>query len=384
LPSTLDFNERPVLVFWETTKACKLRCRHCRAETIPEPLPGELSTEEGKRLIDDLKGFGRPYPILILTGGDPLMRSDLEELIRYARNSGLRLGIAPTVTEMLDGALDLLRSYGIRYISISLDGMRATHNSIRGVEGHFEETVDILRGLTGPDWMLQVNTLVAKETVNDLPEVVELLQNLGVKIWELFFLIKVGRGTELTDLAPQEYEDVMHFLYEVASHGFEVRTVEAPFFRRVVATRERPAFSEEDIEEIATMFGLGSLYKRLSLELLERMGPPHGKPRLKSAHTRDGHGIIFVSYNGDIYPSGFTPLRLGNIKVNSLVNVYRGNKLLGKIRKAEFGGKCGVCEFRHMCGGSRARAFSITGDVLEEDPACIYIPRGLEKSVDTS
>ncbi len=379
MPSALDFSQKPILVFWEMTKACKLKCRHCRAEAISEPLPGELSTEEGKKLIDDLKRFGSPYPVLILTGGDPLMRSDLEELIRYAKDSGLKLGVAPTVTEMLNDALSLFMSYGVKYISISLDGMQSTHNNIRGVEGHFERTVDILKRLARPDWLLQVNTLVAKETVNDLPKVVRLLYDLGVRTWELFFLIKVGRGIELTDLTPQEYEDLVHFLYEVAAHGFEVRTVEAPFFRRVISIRERPAFNEKDIGKVAKRFGLGPLYRRLSLELMESMGPPNCKPKLRSAHTRDGHGIIFVSYNGDIYPSGFAPFKLGNVRIDSLVTVYREDRLLKRIRRSEFAGKCGICEFRHICGGSRARALAATGDILGEDPACIYAPGALEK-----
>ncbi len=377
--SRLNFDERPILIFWEMTKACLLKCRHCRAEAIPEPLPGELSTEEGKELIDRIRGFGEPYPVLILTGGDPLMREDLEEILRYATKSGLRVGIAPAVTERLLNSLDMLSRYGIRFISISLDGMRETHDYIRGIRGHFETTLEVLRRLTNGDWIPQVNTLVSKESVLDLPDVANLLMGMGVKIWELFFLIKVGRGIELTDLSPQEYEDVVHFLFEVSKYGMEVRTVEAPFFRRVYLTRRNDGFDGEGgdyVERVAERYGLGDLYRRLTGRLIELMGPPQQEPSMRSAFTRDGYGIIFVAYNGDVYPSGFAPYRLGNVRSDDIVKIYRENEVLRKIRRAEFGGRCGICEFRHVCGGSRARALALRGDILEEDPACIYVPAG--------
>ena len=377
--SRLNLDEKPILIFWEMTKACLLKCRHCRAEAIPNPLPGELSTEEGKELIDQIRGFGEPYPVLILTGGDPLMREDLEEILRYARNSGLRVGIAPAVTEKLLSSLEMLSRYGVRFISISLDGMRETHDYIRGVRGHFEATLEVLRGLAddGDRWILQVNTLVSKESVIDLPEIAHLLTGLGVKIWELFFLIKVGRGVELTDLSPREYEDVVHFLFEVSKYGIEVRTVEAPFFRRVYLTRRGEMVEDvsgggDYVDRIARRHGLGDLYRRLTRRLTDLMGPQMGKPSMRSAQTRDGYGILFVSYNGDVYPSGFAPYRLGNVRSEDIVRIYRENEILRRIKRAEFRGRCGSCEYRHVCGGSRARALALTGDILGEDLACIY------------
>ncbi len=377
--ASLNLNERPILIFWELTKACKLKCKHCRAEAIPEPLPGELSLQEGFKLLDDIREFGRPYPVLILTGGDPLMRRDLEEIMKYAMNAGIRMGIAPAVTELLnDDALSLFRRYNIRFISISLDGTSKTHDYIRGVEGHFEKTVEVLRKLASSNWIVQVNTLVSKDSVADLPYVFKLLMDLNIRIWELFFLIKVGRGIELEDLSPQEYEDTVNFLYEVSRYGIEVRTVEAPFFRRVMQIRSRDGenIKGDYIDYIARRYGLGSLYRKLTSELFKIMGPPEGKPELKSAYTRDGYGVIFVAYNGDIYPSGFAPLKLGNVRTHRIAEVYRNNEILKKIRNAEFRGRCGVCEFRYICGGSRARALAMKGDILEEDPACIYVPSG--------
>lgn len=378
----MNFDERPILVFWETTKACLLKCKHCRAEAISEPLPGELNTEEGKMLIDQVRGFGSPYPVLIFTGGDPLMRDDIEELISYASSLGLRLGIAPAVTERLnDEALAMFSKYGVRYISISLDGMRKTHDDIRGIEGHFDATVRILKKLVEGNWILQVNTLVSRESVNDLPRVAVLLKDIGVRIWELFFLIKVGRGIELSDLSPKEYEDVVHFLYEVSRYGFEVRTVEAPFFRRVFLARHGEFIDGDHVEEVVRRYGLGSLYVKLTSELIERLGPPGKAGEPRSAYTRDGYGVIFVAYNGDIYPSGFAPYRLGSMRTESLVNVYRKNEVLMKIRRADFRGRCGICEYRQVCGGSRARALATTGDILGEDPACSYIPRETSQSI---
>ncbi len=364
----MNFNERPILVFWETTKACKLKCKHCRAEAIPEPLPGELTTEEGFKLIEELTKFGKPYPILILTGGDPMLRPDLEELLTYAESKGVKVGVAPAVTELLKERLNLLRKHGVRYISISLDGMKETHERIRGVDGHFKETVELLKSLKG-DWMLQVNTLVSKETVNDLPKVAKLLKDLGINVWELFFLVKVGRGTELEELTPEENRDVSHFLFEVSRYGFEVRTVEAPFFRRVYLTRLRDGLS--DLKEVVERYSLGELYVKLTKELISLLGEP-GKPKeLKSAFTRDGYGVIFVSYDGNVYPSGFAPYSLGNVKEDSLVSIYRSHPVLIKIRAGEFKGKCGTCEYREVCGGSRARALA-AGDILGEDPGCPF------------
>ncbi len=354
------------------TKACKLKCKHCRAEAIPEPLPGELTTQEGFKLIDDITKFGKPYPVLILTGGDPMMRADLEEILAYARDVGVKVGVAPAVTDLLLSRLEVLRRYGVKYISISVDGFGKTHDKVRGVEGHFEETVDLMKSLKG-DWILQVNTLVSKETVYDLPKVVKLLKELSVNVWELFFLVKVGRGTELEELTPKENEDVSHFLFEVSRYGLEVRTVEAPFFRRVYLTRLRDGV--EDFDEVARRYGLGQLYRDLSEELEALLGPPGTPRKLGSAFTRDGYGIIFVSYDGQVYPSGFAPFNLGNVREESLVEIYRNHPTLRKIRAAEFKGRCGICEFREVCGGSRARALA-AGDILGEDPGCSYVPDG--------
>jgi len=372
-----DFNNKPLLIFWELTRACKLKCRHCRADAILNPLPGELTLDEGFTVIDDIKGFGKPYPTLILTGGDPLMKKGFEEIVRYAYENGIPMGIAPTVSELLtEGILKTLLRYDVKHVSISLDGgYPHTHDYIRGLNGHFEATLETLRKLVGLGFNVQVNTLVCKVNVLELPEILNLLRRMNVKVWELFFLIKVGRGVEVEDLTPQEYEDTLHFLFDALSYGVNVRTVEAPFFRRIILSRAKSDTKNAGVEEIIQKYGLGNLYKMLAAKLKEEhLKIQNVNVEVRRPATRDGYGVIFIAYNGDIYPSGFTPLKLGNVKDKSIVNVYRNDKILQRIRLSMFKGRCGICEYRHICGGSRARAFATRGDVLDEDPACIYDP----------
>ncbi len=375
-----DFDKKPILVFWETTRACPLECKHCRAEAIRDPLPGELTTEEAIRFIDSLEGFGKPYPVLIFTGGDPLIRKDIFDLIGYTVKKGFRVGIAPAVSDLLSiDNIRRMKELGLKYVSISLDGGKAeTHDRIRGIEGHYSMTVDALRLLREHGFITQINTVVTRENVHELPYVVELLKMLGIRIWEVFFLIRVGRGTDVNDISPKEYEDVLHFLYEVTRYGIEVRTVEAPFYRRIVLWRKEDIadYTGLDIEYVTRRYSLTTLYRELVKRLIELVGEPEGSPEPKIARTRDGKGVIFVSYNGDIYPSGFAPYKLGNVKQEDIVRIYQENKVLRMIRKGEFKGRCGYCEYRDICGGSRARAYAETGDILGEDPACIYIPAG--------
>ncbi|MGZ8696611.1 MAG: TIGR04053 family radical SAM/SPASM domain-containing protein [Gaiellaceae bacterium] len=361
----LDFGRRPILVFWETTRACMLACRHCRASAIPEPLPGELSTEEGERFLESLTGFGRPFPVLVLTGGDVLMRADLLQLVRRARGLGLPVAVSPSATERLQPSmLAALRQAGVKAASISLDGASAqTHEGLRGVEGHFAATLEAMRLLRANGFTVQVNTVVRPENVEELPAIAALVEAAGAKIWEVFFLVRVGRGVQLAELSPAENEDVCHFLVDASRYSFVVRTVEAPFFRRVVAWRQEGRVCET-----------GHLYERLSRRLRGLLGEPQGDSRAQTKGTRDGNGIVFVSHDGDVCPAGFLPLSVGNVRQESLVDLYRESPLLGEIRAARFHGRCGVCEYADLCGGSRARAYAASGDPLGEDPACPYVP----------
>jgi len=361
----LDLDRRPILVFWELTRACLLACRHCRASAIPEPLPGQLSTEDGERFLESLTGFGRPYPVLVLTGGDMLMRADLPRLAKRARELRLPVAISPSVTPLLEpAALAVLRRAGVKVASLSLDGASAeTHEGLRGVAGHFSQTLDALRLLREHGFTVQVNTVVRPENVEELPEIAKLVKEAGASIWEVFFLVRVGRGAQLAELTPDQNEDVCHFLVDASRYGFIVRTVEAPFFRRVVAWRQEGRDCET-----------GPLYCRLADRLRELLGEPLGVPRAQTKGTRDGKGIVFVSHDGDVYPAGFLPLAIGTVPEQDLVTLYRESPLLHDIRAARFGGRCGACEYADLCGGSRARAYATSGDPLGEDPACPYVP----------
>jgi len=355
----MDFDKRPILVFWETTRACTLACRHCRASAIAEPLPGELSTGEAVSFVERLAGFGLPRPVLVATGGDVLMRADLDELAAAARSLTLPLALAPSVTPLLsEERVASFRGLGVRVASISLDGASAdVHDGIRGVPGHFEATLEAIRRLRRHRITVQVNTVVMRDTVDDLPAVARLVKEAGASIWELFFLVQVGRGEALAELSAEENEHVCHFLVDASRLGLIVRTVEAPFFRRVAA--ERVAGSAPPG---------GGLYRRLAAAL----GPVDGPVRVQTKGTRDGRGVLFVGHDGTISPSGFLPLDLGNVRTDDVVDVYRGHPLLRRIRATDFTGRCGTCEWRDVCGGSRARAYAASGDPLAEDPACAY------------
>lgn len=370
--SSLDLDQRPILVFWETTKACGLACRHCRASAISQPLPGELTTDEASGFVDSLAGFGMPRPVLVATGGDVLMRHDLDAMLERARATKVPVALAPSVTPLLtERRVARLNRAGVRVASISLDGATpATHDGVRGIEGHFTATVAALRRLRTAGLTVQVNTVVMRDTVEELPAIARIVKESGASIWELFFLIRIGRGNDLEELTPEENEDVCHFLVDAARYGFIVRTVEAPFFRRVVATRTRQA---EGVDAGA-IDGTGPLYERLVAALREELGAPTSPPRAQTKGTRDGRGIVFVAHDGEIHPSGFLPISLGNVKHDDVVDVYREHPLLRRIRAADFTGRCGRCPYRELCGGSRARAFASAGDPLAEDPACAYDP----------
>jgi radical SAM protein len=373
------FDEKPLLVFWETTKACMLACKHCRASAILKPLPGELSTDEGKKLIDDIAEFGKPSPILVFTGGDPLMRKDIWELVDYALSKGIRVALAPAVTELLEKSLDIIADKKLS-VSISLDGSKPEiHDNIRGIKGHFQKTINILKLMIKKGIRVQVNTAVMRDNAEDLADIAKLLADIGIKTWEVFYLIPVGRAQKELDLTPQEWEDVSNFLFDVSKYGIVVRTTEGPMFRRIALMRLLLESMGIDYRKVMK---LGPLYEKLERRLRELLGGPRTKPMVSTVGTRDGKGIIFVAYDGTVYPSGFMPYPLGNIRSKSLVEIYREHPVLRKIRAAEFKGRCGVCEFRDICGGSRARAYVLKADPLGEDPACPYEPGEFTKLVE--
>ena len=363
--TAIDFGQRPMLVFWETTRACMLACRHCRASATMQPPPGELSHQEGRSLIEQVAGFGRPHPILVLTGGDCLLRPDLFDLVGYAVSLGVPVCLSPSVTELLNpGMIERIAGSGSRAVSVSLDGScSATHDGVRGIAGHFEMTVQAIRALVAAGVTVQVNTTVMRGNVGELPDIAALLAQAGAHMWEVFFLVQVGRGAATDAISPAEHEDVCHFLYDASRRGFVVRTVEAPFFRRVVATRRAGERAPGR-----------ALYASLCERLDHLLGPATRPASAHTAPTRDGKGILFVAHDGEVYPAGFLPMGLGSVRSQPLPDIYRGDPLLRAIRAAQFTGRCGRCEYADLCGGSRARAYAATGDPLGEDPACPYQP----------
>lgn len=348
-----------MLVYWEVTQACCLACKHCRAEAMPQSHPLELTTTEGKAFLRQLLAFSNPLPHLILTGGDPLRRKDVYSLIDYTREMGLEVSITPSATpELTATAISKLKEHGIQSLGLSLDGSSAArHDAIRGIPGTFERTMGAARHAGRIGLPIQVNTLVSLETADDLPAVYELLRaSFPVMRWSLFFLISVGRGRALNEVSPEQGEEIMNWVLDlVPSAPFAVKTTEAPSYRRIAINRMRAAGTASEIKST-------SVYKGFQI--------------------RDGHGIVFVSHLGDVYPSGFLPLRCGNVRSESLVEIYRHSKPFRGLHSPDtFHGKCGECEFRHICGGSRARAFAYTGDELGSDPFCPYHPLRSESSV---
>jgi AdoMet-dependent heme synthase len=352
-----DFSRNPMLVYWEMTQACGLACKHCRAEAMPNANPLELNTEQSKRFLRQLIDFGNPLPHLILTGGDPLSRTDIYDLIDYANGLGLEVSITPSATpELTNDAITKLKSHGIQSLGLSLDGSCAEkHDNIRAVPGTFEHTMEAARHCGRLGLPIQVNTLVAEETVDDLPAIYELLRtSFPVMRWSLFFLISVGRGKALNEVSPEKGESIMRWVFDLSPHSpFAIKTTEAPSYRRIA---------------IETMRG-------------NRMTAPEMKETsvYKGFQIRDGHGIVFVSNLGEIYPSGFLPLRCGNVRADSLVEIYRDSEVFRALHSPDqFHGKCGACEYSHICGGSRARAFAHTDDPLGTDPFCPYEPASAE------
>ncbi len=348
-----NFSSNPMLVYWEMTQSCGLACKHCRAEAMSQPHPLELKTAESQAFLHQLLGFGEPLPHLILTGGDPLRRRDLFSLIDYARTLGLEVSITPSATpELTNEAIDRLQKHGIQSLGLSLDGSCASkHDAIRGIQGTFDRTIQAAHHAGESGLPIQVNTLVSEETADDLPAILEVLRtSFPVMRWSLFFLISVGRGKALNEVSPERGEQIMDWVFDLVPRApFTVKTTEAPSYRRIAIKKMKSAgMASPALRET-------SVYRGFQI--------------------RDGHGIVFVSNLGDIYPSGFLPLRCGNVRNDRLVDVYRNSDTFRGLHSPdEFHGKCGTCEYNHICGGSRARAYAYTGDALGSDPFCPYQP----------
>ncbi|MGC8726497.1 MAG: TIGR04053 family radical SAM/SPASM domain-containing protein [Thermoplasmata archaeon] len=368
----IDFNMKPILIFWETTKACDLACKHCRASAITNALPDEMNVDQSINFINQIKDFGPPYPVLILTGGDIMKKNGLEIILQKTKELGIPVSMSPSATPLLnENAFEMMKRYGVKSLSLSLDGARAeTHDWLRGIDGTYERTIRLSKEIISRGFTLQINTAVFRRNVYELPYILKILIDNRIKTWEVFFLIKTGRGIDREDLNADEYEDVNNFLEFASRYGIVIRTVESPIFRRIMFERQSSEYNG------------GQIYKSLVEKTKEILGGPSGKVMGHTSNTRDGKGIIFVSHNGDVNPSGFLPLKLGNVKEKSIVEIYQNNEILRKLRDpSNFKGRCGACEYGDICGGSRSRAYSYYGDIFQEDPNCSYIPSSMRKEL---
>ena len=371
-PTALDFARAPFIAIWEVTQACELACRHCRAEARPWRDAGELTTAEGCALLDEIRRFGRP--LMVLTGGDPALRPDLCDLIRYGTSVGLRMTLTPSGTPRVtrERIRDCAEA-GLQRMAVSLDGATpAVHDAFRRVPGSYGWTMDIIHGCHAEGIPVQINTAVTKHNLRDLQAIEALMLRLDIALWSVFFLVPTGRGRRQDALSAREFETVFHRLYDLGQRApFDIKTTAAPHYRRVVLERDRAAgratASLKGVPAAVTP-GLGARPSGPS-------GVGGGMIGRSAQGVNDGKGLVFVSHVGDIFPSGFLPVKAGNVRYHSLVDVYRRSQLFLDLRNPTLlRGKCGRCEYREVCGGSRGRAFAITGDYLASEPYCVYRP----------
>ncbi|MGW3044743.1 TIGR04053 family radical SAM/SPASM domain-containing protein [Kitasatospora sp. NPDC001159] len=369
-----DVTDKPFIVIWESTRACPLACRHCRAEAIPDRDPRELDTRAAKDLLRQVAAFGHPAPLFVITGGDPFQRPDLLELIGYGTRTGVRVAVSPSGTPTLTAdSLRAVRDAGAVGLSLSLDGSTAElHDGFRGVPGVYRWTLDAWRGARQLGLKVQINTTVTRHNLVDLPDIVRVVHEYGATLWSAFFLVPVGRGRELATLTPGEVEDVLNLVYDI---GLTVpaKTTEAHHFRRVMLQRQLLADAGDD--HVAAL-GLGPLYRRLRERVAELgLDTAQRRARRPPLDVNAGRGFVFVSHTGTVHPSGFLPLAAGSVRERPLPEIYRTSELFTGLRNADrLGGRCGRCEFRRVCGGSRSRAYGLTGDPYAEEPWCGYQP----------
>lgn len=347
------FDRSPLVVFYETTRACDLVCAHCRACAQPVRHNGELTLQEARALLDDLASFPDP-PLVVLTGGDPMKRPDLHEIVAHGVENGLTMAMTPSATPLVTpDALLRLADAGLSRLAVSIDGAtEESHDGLRGVPGSFRRSFEILRDARACGLSLQVNTTVHRGNVDELLDLANLLDDCGIVLWSVFFLVPVGRALADQRISPERYEEVFALLaQEARRRSYVIKTTEAPHYRRFVMQqrkRDRRSGASRQGESVVPVGMMG---------------------------TNDGKGVMFVSHTGMIQPSGFLPLTCGRFPRDSTVDIYQRHAMFRALRDPDrLDGKCGVCEFRSLCGGSRARAYGLTGVAFASDPDCAYEP----------
>lgn len=359
-----NFDQAPMVVIWEITRACALACKHCRADAMTRRNPHELTFAEGCRIMDEVQAFGSP--IFVLTGGDPLLRADFHDLVRYGTSIGLRVSSSPSGTKLVTAeAMRKAADAGLRRVQLSLDGATPeSHDGFRRVRGSFQWTMDALRNARNAGIEVQIGTTLSRYSIGEMERIAAIVEEVGALLWSVFFLVPVGRGQQSDMVTPAEGERVVRWLYELSGTApYAIKTTEAPFFRRV-------ARQQQGDSAAAAAF----------VPPPRTAIPAPGMPmpgRIASFGVNDAKGFVFIDHMGEVYPSGFLPLAAGNVRERSLASLYRESELFRQLRDADLlEGKCGVCEYRHICGGSRARAYAITGNHLASDPHCVYVPAG--------
>ncbi len=379
-----DFGRNPLMFYYEVTRACDLVCKHCRASAQENADPNELSPETALALIEDVARFPRK-PTICFTGGDPLKRADLFDLIRRATELGISSALTPSATPLATfDAFKRAKEAGTSAIGISLDGPNpAVHDSFRGFEGSFDKALEMMRYARELQLPVQVNTSITRRNAHLIDEIAELLATQGVMMWSVFFLVPVGRGVEEIRISPKEYRDVFEKLYAHSqTKPFSVKTTEAPHYRRYVlerggdplaAPKNRPSFPNSG-------FAASMQIKPQNVELptvdpnspgAEEVG--RGRRSRAPLGVTDGRGIMFVGHDGEITPAGFLPITCGRFPNDSVVDVYQNHPLFKALQNPDnYKGICGKCGYRNVCGGSRARAYAVGGDPLGPEPDCDF------------
>jgi AdoMet-dependent heme synthase len=371
--ANLDYDRAPFLAIWETTQACDLACKHCRASAQPLAHPSQLTTAEATNLIDQIAEM--QVPLFVFTGGDPLKRPDIFELIRHAADKGVHAALTPSATPLLTrDAIFRMKESGLSRLAVSLDGSYSDiHDAIRGVPGAWERTLEAIRWANEAGLPIQVHTVVSRLNIHDLDRLAVLLTEEKIVMWSFFFLVPVGRGKTADLLTGEEFEEVFAKMWELTKRvPFAIKTTEAMHYRRYLIQQRlkegRPTTGVHDDAGARPTAGW--------------TGHPGTGSESKAVgwatkRVNDGRGFVFISHIGKVYPSGFLPVEGGDLHSDTLAHIYQESPIFVKLRNSDLlHGKCGACEFRNICGGSRARAYAVTGDVLAEEPCCIYQPRG--------
>jgi AdoMet-dependent heme synthase len=369
----LNFDETPFLAIWEITQSCDLACKHCRAAAQPIAHPDELSNAEGKALIDQIAQM--QVPIFVFTGGDPLKRKDVFELIRYAADKGVKVAVTPSATPLLTReAMFRLKKAGLVRLGISLDGSSPEiHDAFRGLPGAWARTIQAIEWANDAGIPVQVHTTISRHNAHDLDNLCALFEKLDIVMWNVFFLVPVGRGQIADLLSGEEFEQVFGKIYELSHRvDFQIKTTEAMHYRRYLLQHNLEERRISHGHQHPTPPADGKGYEA---------GMPTSDAQTRTAgwatrRVNDGKGFLFVSHVGNVYPSGFLPIHAGNIRETPLQEIYRNAPIFKSLRDTgKLGGKCGACEYKEICGGSRARAYALTGDPLAPEPCCIYQPK---------